>query len=235
MHTGCGCVCVLRRTRSVLTPRAGLYGATGVCASREHHQRDVGSLYTCASARTRGRWHNMLTQLLSGVQIDPGELNFCAGVSYTACLRYPSAAAYDDIVFKARQPRSRKRLQKCCLTQDEQAYTDRAARLALEFPLVSPECIDAFQARHFCLLDRHAAAHLTRPKQSYICTLSFPQCITDPGGSGSLVERPICYSYCMSAEMACGSNSKLAAATCAKAVAVRFMQCAYHTASDPTA
>ena len=44
------------------------------------------------------------------------------------------------------------------------------------------------------------------------------QCITDPGGSGSQVEVPICYSYCMSAEMACGSNGALAQAACQRAV-----------------
>ena len=55
-----------------------------------------------------------------------------------------------------------------------------------------------------------------------MCTLSFPQCVLDPGGSGSFVERPICYSYCISAELACGGNSELATSTCNKAVTVRL-------------
>jgi len=54
-------------------------------------------------------------------------------------------------------------------------------------------------------------------KLTHVC-VDAQQCIADPGGSGSQVELPICYSYCLSAELACGANAALAEASCQRAV-----------------
>ena len=74
----------------------------------------------------------------------------------------------------------------------------RTARLSAEFPQTSATCLDAFLA--------------------YLCDLSFPQCVVDPSGSTDIMEQPLCYSYCMSAELACGADAKLANTVCQKAV-----------------
>ena len=83
-----------------------------------------------------------------------------------------------------------------------QAYAVRSARLVAEFPSTSPACMGVFQ--------------------SYLCDLSFPQCVSDPtpgSTAGLLVEQPLCYAYCLSAELACGGNSEVAQMACDKAVA----------------
>jgi hypothetical protein len=54
-------------------------------------------------------------------------------------------------------------------------------------------------------------------RQSYFCSLSFPQCVAM---EGVYVELPVCWAYCLKSELACG-GAALANQACTKGVAVR--------------
>lgn len=80
------------------------------------------------------------------------------------------------------------------------AYSIRTTRLGLEFPTsATSTCLTAFQ--------------------TYLCALSFPQCVLDPAGSGEYVELPMCWKACLSAELACSASADQALRACNQAVA----------------